>query len=90
MSDIYVFIRLYNLFKVDIFGVVKLADLGLTTRMKDLTGTICGSPLYMAPEVYKGQLYSEKADMFSFGMIMWELWYGECVIVMYQVNLIQR
>ena len=27
----------------------------------------------MAPEVIKGQNYTEKADVFSFGIILWEI-----------------
>lgn len=32
-----------------------------------------GSFAYMAPEVYKSQLYNEKVDVFSFGIIMYEV-----------------
>lgn len=27
----------------------------------------------MAPEVIAGQVYTEKADVFSFGIILWEI-----------------
>jgi len=27
----------------------------------------------MAPEVISGKLYTEKADVFSFGIILWEI-----------------
>lgn len=27
----------------------------------------------MAPEVIKGSVYSEKADVFSYGVILWEI-----------------
>ena len=71
--------------KVSTEGVVKLADLGLAKQEVDITGTLCGTPLYMAPEVFKKMQYDQKADMFGFGMMMWELWYGKCVIEVYQV-----
>ena len=45
-----------------------------------MRNTIGGTPLYMAPEVREGKLHNEKADLYSFGTIMWELWYGECVM----------
>ncbi|KAF2073386.1 hypothetical protein CYY_005299 [Polysphondylium violaceum] len=32
-----------------------------------------GTTLWMAPEVIRGALYSEKCDVFSFGIILWEL-----------------
>ena len=38
------------------------------------------------PEVLTGQMYSEKADMFSYGMILWELWYGQDVMEKYKVS----
>ena len=58
-------------------GRVKLADVGVAKHEKDITGTFCGTPLYLAPEVYSGQIYNSKADMYSFGFLLWELWYGE-------------
>jgi serine/threonine protein kinase len=35
--------------------------------------TRCGTPCWTAPEVIRGEKYSEKADVFSFGVIMWEV-----------------
>jgi len=32
-----------------------------------------GTTLWMAPEVIRGALYSEKCDVYSFGIILWEL-----------------
>ncbi|EGD83268.1 hypothetical protein PTSG_11440 [Salpingoeca rosetta] len=32
-----------------------------------------GTPLYMAPEVLLGDKYNAKADVFSFGVLMWEV-----------------
>lgn len=37
----------------------------------------------MAPEVWSQKKYSEKADMFSLGIVMWELWYGKDVSTKY-------
>jgi serine/threonine protein kinase len=39
----------------------------------DLTGKT-GSFMYMAPEVFEAEAYNEKADVFSFGCIMSELY----------------
>ena len=41
-------------------------------RPFNLTGQV-GSVMYLAPEVAKGAKYSERCDIFSFGMIFWEL-----------------
>eukprot|EP01102_Stenamoeba_stenopodia_P016420 TRINITY_DN5740_c0_g2_i2.p1 TRINITY_DN5740_c0_g2~~TRINITY_DN5740_c0_g2_i2.p1 ORF type:complete len:822 (+),score=142.44 TRINITY_DN5740_c0_g2_i2:142-2607(+) len=55
--------------------LVKLADLGLSCRAtsevkrdRDLTNLD-----WMAPEVMRQQPFTEKADVFSFGIILWEL-----------------
>ena len=59
--------------------MIKLADLGLAKFENRITGTISGTPLYMAPEVHEGKVYDSKADIFSFGLMMWEMWFGERV-----------
>lgn len=60
-------------------GEVKLADVGVGKYEEEITGTICGTSLYLAPEVLDGRIYNSKADMYSFAFVLWELWYGERV-----------
>lgn len=56
---------------------MKLADVGLTKHVKEISGTIAGSPVYMAPEVLKAEdIYDSKVDIYSLGIILWEMWYG--------------
>jgi serine/threonine protein kinase len=51
----------------------KLADFGWTRiKAKVMTSKI-GTYQWMAPEVINGFKYTEKADVFSFGIILWEL-----------------
>jgi len=45
---------------------------------KDLTQTIVGSPIYMAPEVLKGNFYDSRADVWSFGVVLFQMLYGFC------------
>lgn len=33
----------------------------------------CGTPAYLAPEIYQKKAYDEKIDVFSFGTILWEI-----------------
>lgn len=58
----------------------KLADFGLS-RLKavrsGMTGN-CGTVQWMAPEVLCSEDYAEPADVFSFGIILWEMLTQEC------------
>uniref|UniRef100_A0A061RBJ4 Tkl protein kinase n=1 Tax=Tetraselmis sp. GSL018 TaxID=582737 RepID=A0A061RBJ4_9CHLO len=59
---------------VDADYTVKIADFGLSRVQTDLatmTGGL-GTFQWMAPEVLGNQRYSEKADVYSFGIVMWE------------------
>jgi hypothetical protein len=38
--------------------------------------TLCGSPLYMAPEILEAKKYDAKADLWSVGTIMYEMAFG--------------
>jgi len=53
---------------------VKVADFGFARiRADNATMTRCGTPCWTAPEILRGQAYDEKADIYSFGIVMWEL-----------------
>lgn len=54
---------------------LKIADFGFAKQSspEDLSTTICGSPLYMAPEVLKRCPYTSKADLWSLGVILYEM-----------------
>ncbi|KAL3669729.1 hypothetical protein V7S43_005109 [Phytophthora oleae] len=52
----------------------KLTDFGISRERLDQTMTAgVGTSLWMAPEVMLGQKYDDKADMFSFGVVLSEL-----------------
>ncbi|ALX27422.1 hypothetical protein GMAR_ORF47 [Golden Marseillevirus] len=52
----------------------KISDFGFA-RLKEscATQTSCGSPCYTAPEILRGEKYDEKADIFSLGVLIWEV-----------------
>ncbi|GKT24106.1 hypothetical protein ADUPG1_012632 [Aduncisulcus paluster] len=57
-------------------GDAKIGDLGLSRVMSDKTlvaHTVCGTPLYQAPEVCSGDGYDDKADVWSIGCILYEM-----------------
>ena len=59
---------------------VKLGDFGLAryyeNNVDNLLDTICGSPLYMSPELINGKKYNFTTELWSFGIIMYELLHG--------------
>ena len=42
-----------------------------------MAGTLCGSPMYMAPEVIRSLKYDGKADLWSIGTIMYQCLTGK-------------
>ena len=35
--------------------------------------TVCGTPSWVAPEIFRSEHYGEMIDMYSFGIVLWEL-----------------
>ena len=56
---------------------VKVTDVGISKPAVDITGTIAGTPVYIAPEVFHSEVYDHRADIYSLGIILWEMWYGQ-------------
>ncbi|XP_071790723.1 serine/threonine-protein kinase ULK2-like isoform X1 [Asterias amurensis] len=53
---------------------IKIADFGFARFLEEdmMAATLCGSPLYMAPEVIMSQQYDGKADLWSLGTILFQ------------------
>lgn len=51
----------------------KIADFGWTRLKGDRMTNRIGTFQWMAPEVINGEVYTEKADIFSYGIILWEI-----------------
>lgn len=58
--------------------VLKIADFGFAKKIQkqSLHDTFCGSPLYMAPEIMNNNLYNNQTDLWSIGLILYEMLYG--------------
>ncbi|CAI5722964.1 unnamed protein product [Peronospora destructor] len=59
-------------------SALKIADFGFARHLAttSMAETLCGSPLYMAPEILKFQKYDAKADLWSVGTILFEILAG--------------
>jgi serine/threonine-protein kinase len=60
-------------------GTVKILDFGIarfTASSLTLSGTVMGTPSYMAPEQIMGQPVDGRADLFSAGVLLYELLAG--------------
>ncbi|POM61832.1 TKL protein kinase, partial [Phytophthora palmivora] len=62
---------------IDSHGTAKISDFGLSCVLEigsssDLTAET-GTYRWMAPEVIRHEPYSNKADVYSFGIVLWEL-----------------
>jgi serine/threonine protein kinase len=57
--------------------IIKIADFGLSAFSEDgsLMKTMCGSPLYMSPEIIEHQKYTAKSDLWSIGIIIYQMIY---------------
>ncbi|RHZ82775.1 hypothetical protein Glove_103g272 [Diversispora epigaea] len=54
-----------------------ISDLGLSGPVDKPLNSIYGNLPYIAPEVYCGQIYTKKSDIYSIGILMWEVITGE-------------
>ena len=59
-------------------GHIKLIDFGLAKDLKDneITESFCGSPAYLSPEVVKGDGASKATDVYSIGLLLYEMLFG--------------
>lgn len=68
-----------NILLTDNRKTLKLCDFGFAKEITPIiprSYTICGSPMYMAPELFKDNNYDETIDIWSIGIILFEFLYG--------------
>jgi eukaryotic-like serine/threonine-protein kinase len=65
------------LLETSVHDRVKITDFGLARAADDASltqsGTIAGTPLYMAPEQVLGHNLDQRADLFSFGSVLYQM-----------------
>lgn len=57
-------------------GLVKLGDFGIAKTFKntmDKAKTMVGTPYYLSPEIIQGKLYDNKSDIWSLGVLLYEM-----------------
>lgn len=56
---------------------IKIIDFGWSNINKSFRNTYCGSPDYLSPEMIKGVGHDEKLDIWTIGILMYELLHGK-------------
>jgi len=61
---------------LDRFNNIRVIDFGLSNRFTDFDphlNTACGSPAYAAPEMIRGEPYTKAADVWSAGILLYQM-----------------
>jgi serine/threonine-protein kinase len=69
-----------NIMKLRETGEVKVTDFGIariTSSSRTKTGVVLGTPSYMSPEQVSGQKVDGRSDIFSLGVVLYELLTGQ-------------
>jgi len=59
-------------------NIIKISDFGFARYFESnkMLNTLCGTPLYMAPEIICDNNYNNKSDLWSIGIILYEIIFG--------------
>jgi serine/threonine protein kinase len=62
---------------IDQAGYPVVIDFGFAKKLTDKTYTLCGTPLYIPPEVILNRGHSWSADHWSLGILIYEMLFGD-------------
>ena len=55
---------------------IKLCDFGFARKATSYINSYCGTPISMAPEILEKRRYNDKADIWSLGVLLYEMYTG--------------
>ena len=63
---------------IDEDGYLRLVDFGMAKVLQgdEKATSFCGTPQYLAPEIITGEGHNKAADWWSFGILMYEMFFG--------------
>ncbi len=68
-----IFITRQDVVKILDFGLAKLSDSTVVSR----EGSTAGTPAYMSPEQTRGEVVDQRTDIWSFGVVLYEMLTGQ-------------
>ncbi|KAI6225575.1 Mitogen-activated protein kinase kinase kinase [Aphelenchoides besseyi] len=84
-----------NMLLTNDFITLKLCDFGTAAKLRTSMTNNRGSAPWMAPEVFRGKKYDQKCDVFSVGILLWEMitrrqpfddWDSHAFTILWQVS----
>ena len=78
---------------IDDDGVPRVMDFGIATRAEGVSndgGQLVGTPAYMAPEYISQRTSSESSDVFSAGLVLYELLIGQRAVPGSDIQQVMR
>ncbi len=65
---------------IDGRGQVRIADFGIASIADHVSDEFAGTPAYMAPELFEGEPASVRSDLYSLGLVIFEIFTGRTAI----------